>query len=149
VKLNFFVKTTLAVGGIFGAGILAMMFLGSGEKAEVEAALLRGQEALNRHDAEFCASMIYPRYSHRGADFDEVVTKIRQYVVPSYYQSVEFHDVEVEAVGETAGVRVRMVFKGGTADLMPYAAAKPFRFSLRKVDGRWLIDAIDPPEPYR
>lgn len=142
MKMNFFVRITLVAVALVGGAIATMIIFGSGDTSEIEAVIAQGETALNTHDVEACMALIDENYSHDGANRDQVALKIRGKVTTQSYASVTFEETEIEMIGDTATVRLKMKFKGGSLGGMPYL---PFRFSLRKIDGRWLVVAIVPP----
>lgn len=140
MKLGFFGKATIAAIVVVGAAVGIMLLFGGGDDAEVRARIAEGEAALNRHDVEACIGFIDPSYDSEGADYDRVVSEIRASVNPTMYSSVTFEDVEVDVVGETATVALRMKFKGGALSVTP------FTFSLRRKGGAWMIVSIKRPE---
>lgn len=142
MKMNFYVRITLVAVALVGGAIATMILFGSGDTSEIEAVVAQGEAALNAHDVEACMALIDENYSHDGANLNQVASMIRGNLTTQRYASVTFEEAEIELIGDTATVRLKMKFKGGSLGVLPYL---PFRFSLRRINGRWLVVAIVPP----
>jgi hypothetical protein len=147
VRFNFFAKTTLAVALMLGAAALGMVVFGGGDRKAIERLVVEGEAALNRHDAGYCVALIHPSYNYDGRDFEQVTKLIRHYVGGASYRSVTFVDPEIEVMGTSASVRLRIKFAGGGMGQMPaYGGGMPLVFWLSKDEDRWMITAIERPE---
>ena len=144
MKLNFFGKVTLGAIVVVGAAVAVMIFFGGGDETQVEARIAEGEAALNRHDVEACIGFIDPSYDSAGMNYDDITREIRGHVIGSLYTRVTFEDVEIDVVGETATVTLKMKFKGG--DLGNIPSSFPFTFSMRRRGGAWMIVSIKPPD---
>lgn len=144
MRLNFFGKVTLGAVGVVGAAVAIMFIFGGGDVEAVEARIAEGEAALNAHDGEACIAFIDPAYDSDGMGYDSVTSMIRGNVLSTSYSSVKFETVEIDVVGETATVALKMRFKGGAMGNNPYPLS--FTFSLRRREGVWRIVSIKLPQ---